>query len=365
MNARDTDSSPSPGTPETPSYDYDVFISYSSQDKKWVRGELLKRIEQAGLRAFIDYRDFRRGAPSIKEMERGVTVCRKTLLVLTPDFIKSGWTEIESIMLATLDPANREIRTLPLLKTPCDQPLRIRSLTHIDFTVGADLALAWRQLLTALGAPPEPVQAVPPARDNWYLAHPYAMPPNFTGRVAERAMLTQWLTADAAHPLLVLRALGGFGKSALTWHWLLHDVVPAQWPRVVWWSFYEGDASFESFVAKTLHYLSDGRADIASATSASPRAQLDQLLRMLHSGGTLLILDGFERALRAFGGLDAAYRGDEAAHTESGESDCISPLAELFLRNVATLPGMRSKVLLTTRLRPAPVETRGGILLQG
>lgn len=46
---------------------------------------LPKRIEQAGLKAFIDFRDFRRGAPSIKEMERGVVKCRKTLAVLTPD----------------------------------------------------------------------------------------------------------------------------------------------------------------------------------------------------------------------------------------------------------------------------------------
>jgi hypothetical protein len=64
---------------------FDVFLSYSSKDKEWVRGGLLTRIEQAGLKAFIDFRDFTRGAPSIKEMERGVVECRKTLLVLTPN----------------------------------------------------------------------------------------------------------------------------------------------------------------------------------------------------------------------------------------------------------------------------------------
>jgi hypothetical protein len=97
-------------------FDYDVFISYSSKDKEWVRGELLRRIEQTGLTAFIDFRDFKRGAPSIKEMERGVVKCRKTLLVLTPDYIQSGWCEIENIMVQTLDPANRELRLIPLLK---------------------------------------------------------------------------------------------------------------------------------------------------------------------------------------------------------------------------------------------------------
>lgn len=133
-------------------FDYDVFISYSSQDKQWVRKDLLKRIEEAGLRAFIDFRDFRRGAPSIKEMERGVTTCRKTLLVLTPEYIKSGWCEIENIMLSTLDPANRSLRLIPLLKAQCEKPLRISALTHIDYTDDADLDLAWHQLLDSLEA---------------------------------------------------------------------------------------------------------------------------------------------------------------------------------------------------------------------
>lgn len=58
-------------------------------------------------------------------------------------------------MLQTLDPANRELRLVPLLKTQCKKPLRIGALTHVDFTDGADFDLAWYQLLTALDAPPE------------------------------------------------------------------------------------------------------------------------------------------------------------------------------------------------------------------
>ncbi len=194
-------------------FEFDVFISYSSHDNAWVCGELLKGIEQAGLKAVIDYRDFTRGAASIKEMERGVLTCRKTLLILTPNYIASEWCDLEAVMVQTLDPANRQLRLIPLLKTECKKPLRIATFTHIDFTDGADLGLAWRQLLTALGKPPKE-----PQHDDWFLAHPYPMPPNFTGRVDERAMLTHWLGADAAHPLLSLRALGGFGKSALAWH---------------------------------------------------------------------------------------------------------------------------------------------------
>ena len=370
--------------PDADSFDFDVFISYSSQDQAWVRGELLPRIEQVGLRAFIDYRDFTRGAPSIKEMERGVVTCRKTLLVLTPNYIASGWGEIENIMVQTLDPANRELRLIPLLKAECEKSLRIGALTHIDFTDGADLDLAWRQLLTALGRPPELEPPKEPRRDQWLLAHPYPMPPNFTGRVAERKMLDRWLNADAAHPLLSLRALGGFGKSALVWHWLTHDVDPATWQHVVWWSFYEGDASFDAFLKETLHYLSGGKVD---ATKIAGKDTVKTLLQALAAPGTLLVLDGFERVLRAFGGLDAAYQGDEVQSsphaprevsgdsqpavvtrsvtaTESGR-DCISPLAELFLFNVALQPHLKSKVLLTTRLCPRVLQAKGGGLLVG
>jgi hypothetical protein len=67
----------------------------------------------------------------------------------------------------------------------------------------------------SLGKPPAPE----PQRDGWFLPHPYPMPPNFTGRVAERAMLDRWLDA---HPLLSLRALGGFGKSAVGRGWRKH-----------------------------------------------------------------------------------------------------------------------------------------------
>jgi tetratricopeptide (TPR) repeat protein len=352
--------------PEAEAFDFDVFISYSSRDKDWVRGTLLPRLEAGGVRAFIDYRDFTRGAPSIKEVERGVLRSRKTLLVLTPDYVQSAWAEIESIMLAVLDPANRDLRCLPLLKAACTEPLRIHALTHIDFTEGADTELAWRQLLTALGKPPQLESPTPPEREGWFLAHPYPMPPHFTGRLAERRMLDAWLSQDPDHPLLSLRALGGFGKSALAWHWLTHDVKPAAWPRVVWWSFYEGDASFDHFLAETLFRIRgvEDREELVGKNAVV------SILKHLQQPGTLLVLDGFERALRAFGGLDAAYRGDTPADVtrdglRSTDCDCISPLAHRFLYHLALQPGLHAKVLLTTRLCPAVLRAKGGGLLQG
>lgn len=356
----------SPASPPTPAFKYDVFISYSSQDKEWVRRTLLPRLEKAGLKAFIDYRDFTRGAPSIKECQRGVEECRKILLVLTPNYVDSGWTEIENIMAQTLDPANRTLRMIPLLKAVCQKPLRIGSLTHIDFTPEADddeqHTLAWKQLILALGGTEEPTTQATPERAgrDWLLAHPYAMAAHFTGRKAERFMLSGWLT-EPDHPLLVLRALGGFGKSALTWHWLLKDVNPEAWPKVVWWSFYEKDASFEAFVKETLDYLTGSELDMKQLGGKNSVAAL---LKLLNRPGILLVLDGFERELRDFSSLTAAYQGDEEKDKDRGR-ECVSPLADDFLRKFATLPDIQSKVLLTTRLRPRILEAKGGTLLTG
>ena len=175
-------------------------------------------------------------------------------------------------------------------------------------------------------------------------------------------MLSAWLTADDAHPLLVLRALGGFGKSALAWHWLTHDVDARAWPRVVWWSFYD-EREFSAFLAETLAYLG-----VDPRRVPNPRQQAERLLDLLRHPGILLILDGFERALRAYNTIMAPYLGDEGMKADAEETarqrDCISPVAEYFLRGVATLPGMRGKVLMTTRLRPRVLEAHGD-LLQG
>ena len=312
-------------------------------------------------------------------------------------------------MLQTLNPANRQLRLIPLLKAKCDLPLAIGYLTYVNFADPDDPAWPWTQLLTALGA--APIQEPPPApeRPGWFLPHPYGAQPNFTGRAAERQMLSDWLAEGLARPepvegltrpelvegppqpLLVLRALGGFGKSALAWHWLHHDVDAARWPRAVWWSFYEGDNQFDSFLRKTLAYLlgpvGAGRFRSERQTdeylgSLGPRQQADLLLDLLRQPGTLLILDGFERALRAFSSMMAAYQGD--AVQESGDRgqesdgfhpsssvlrhsdrDCVSPVAEHFLRSLATLPGLRGKVLMTTRLRPRILEGHGEELLLG
>lgn len=192
--------------------------------------------------------------------------------------------------------------------------------------------------------------------DFWNLKHPYPMPPNFTGRIAERAILTQWLNENSENRLFILRALGGFGKSALTWHWLTHDVDPKVWKKVIFWSFYEGDAGFENFIIETLTYLN-------LKVPKGKRTQVDELLKVLQKEKVLLIMDGFERLLRAYNNMNASHQSDAENH-EDKDRDCVDLNVEHFLKSICSIPTLKSKVLMTTRISPHVLE-KFGQFIQG
>jgi tetratricopeptide (TPR) repeat protein len=220
--------------------------------------------------------------------------------------------------------------------------------------------------------PTKPPIALPPTP---YFAHPYPLQANFTGRVKERRTLTQWLTGNR-HPVLAVIAIGGMGKSALTWAWLQRDVLgqplPGETPDacaeeadcrvaeasrpegVLWWSFYEREAGFSNFLDDALAYVSDGQIDPAQVPSAHEKVQA--LLVLLQQRRVLLVLDGFERALRAYASLSAAYQGNEVTEDARGDyRACIDPHAGLFLQWAASLR-LHGRVLLTSRLFPRELD---------
>ena len=134
-------------------FKYDVFISYSHVDEDWVEHTLLKTLEDAGLRACIDFRDFAIGRPAIINMQDAALQSRHTILVITEAWIKSEWTLFESLLTRTKDPAGLTQRTIPLRLEQVDLPDFISMLTWVDFTRADRREIAWKQLFTALGAP--------------------------------------------------------------------------------------------------------------------------------------------------------------------------------------------------------------------
>jgi hypothetical protein len=115
-------------------YEFDVFISYSHDDKAWVREVLLPRLEGAGLQVCIDERHFEFGISLLDNIERAVERSRHTLVVLTPAYLESEWAGFEAMLVQSADPAARQGRMIPLLLQRCELPRRLRALTYADFT---------------------------------------------------------------------------------------------------------------------------------------------------------------------------------------------------------------------------------------
>ena len=193
-------------------------------------------------------------------------------------------------------------------------------------------------------------------RTGWFFGHRYGDLATFTGRATELKMLDEWLANDTDN-LLLMTAFGGFGKSALAWTWF-NSVDREKRQTAVWWSFYEKESGFESFLSETLKHL-------GVEVKSSARQQVNDLLEAMRGTNILIVLDGFERLLRQYGRMDAALQSDdEDADIDPSQRDCSSPLTETFLRGLSGA-GTKSKVLMTTRLPPRALESADSKLLKG
>jgi hypothetical protein len=215
-------------------YKYDAFISYSHADRAWVWDELLPRLEGAGLRVCIDDRDFEIGVPSLVNVERAVDNSRHTLVVLTPAWIESQWTEFESLLAGTADPAGRRRKLIPLMLKSCKQPSRIAMLTYADFTRLLEREAQMTRLVRSLGSATEtlshselsrqrPHAIAPPVRlpdlqrSNPFIVGPAIRDPaRFYGRQAELRAIAGRVGAVSAQSISIVGERR-IGKSSLLW----------------------------------------------------------------------------------------------------------------------------------------------------
>lgn len=227
-----------------------------------------------------------------------------------------------------------------------------------------------------------PVSHIPSTPEP-YIAHPYTLlhSKDLVGRQRELNRLTDWVTVNREVPaevhLFNVVAIGGMGKSALTWKWF-NAIAPLEMPTLagrLWWSFYESDAHYENFVIRALAYAA-GMPEEEVRRLPSPDRE-DRLFRCLDERSFLLVLDGLERILLAYARMDAAHLADDdldertanAIAAAQGLPDsvketylekhrlrrCADPRAGRFLRRLAQVRA--SRVLISTRLYPAELQT--------
>ncbi len=297
--------------PESQTPIYDVFVSYSHLDREWVSDWLLPHLEAASLKGCIDVRDFEIGAPSLVNVERAVELSRKTLLILTPNWLQSEWTSFESLLLQTQDPTGLRRRLLPLLLKDCELPPRLAIFTCADFRSSQQWEAEFSRLVGQIGGsgaqPSTPKKPAAPAKIS--LAKLPSTSPDLFGREKELAELdAAW--GELPPPLagegrgggrkinvLSLVAWGGVGKTALVNKWLMgmgqYNYRGAE--RVFGWSFYSQGAaegrqvSADQFIATALDWFGD-----PDPTQGSPWDKGERLAELVKQRRTLLVLDGLE-----------------------------------------------------------------------
>jgi hypothetical protein len=131
---------------------YDVFISYRHQDpdQTWVRTRLMPRLGLAGLRVCLDIESFRLGAPLVLEMGRAVESSTYTLAVISPAYMESTFTELESVLAEHLGLEERERRLIVVMRQFTRPRLGMRARTWLDMsndsTFEQDVTTLCRQL---------------------------------------------------------------------------------------------------------------------------------------------------------------------------------------------------------------------------
>jgi tetratricopeptide (TPR) repeat protein len=235
-----------------------------------------------------------------------------------------------------------------------------------DFTAKAIQSVAdlrrYREEACAPGATPVPAQttsSVPdpiPTPPAFYAEPRHIGSHKFVGRQAQLDVLNDWAVPADTHPVIFFDAIGGSGKSMLTWEWTTNYAgkIRSDWAGIFWYSFYERGASMADFCRHALGYITRQPPD--SFTKMKTAELGDRLLHHLQSRSWLFILDGLERVLVAYQRFDAGQVADDETKQptdtlgQRDPCDAIRPEENDLLRAFAA--GSPSKLVLTSRLVP-------------
>jgi hypothetical protein len=108
----------------------DFFVSYTSADRAWAEwiGYVL---EEEGFSVVIQAWDFRPGSNFVLEMQKAATEADRTIMVLSPDYLKSQFASPEWAAAFAQDSRGLERKLVPIMVRSCSPPGLLTPLVHI------------------------------------------------------------------------------------------------------------------------------------------------------------------------------------------------------------------------------------------
>lgn len=127
----------------------DFFISYNQSDKAWAEW-VAWQIESTGQSVVIQAWDFRPGGNFVLDMQQAIEQADRTLLVLSPDFLKSRFTAPEWAAAFAQDPTGQQRRLVGVRVRDCQPTGLLAQIVYIDLLTAKDREEARRMLLDGL-----------------------------------------------------------------------------------------------------------------------------------------------------------------------------------------------------------------------
>nr|KAG5696804.1 hypothetical protein BaRGS_012827 [Batillaria attramentaria] len=139
-------------------FQYDVFVSYASEDLQWVRQHLMPELEERlGLRLCVHERDFIPGKPIVDNIEETLQTSKKVLMVFSTDFARSQWCQFElTLCLSHVMDYDDALLVVLLHDVPAHDMTSammavLRTTTYIEWGEGPDArASFWGRIKIAL-----------------------------------------------------------------------------------------------------------------------------------------------------------------------------------------------------------------------
>ncbi|MFY9823161.1 MAG: toll/interleukin-1 receptor domain-containing protein [Thermoanaerobaculia bacterium] len=125
----------------TTTFSFDVFLSYSSEDKPRVRC-LAKLLCDAGLSVWFADSVTQPGEIIHQSIVHGLEASRTLVLCLSPSALGSAWVEMERSTFLFRDPSNAGRRFIPLVLADCEIPDNLRIYKYIDYRHEGESAFA-------------------------------------------------------------------------------------------------------------------------------------------------------------------------------------------------------------------------------
>lgn len=200
---------------ESPSYE--VFVSYAEADRAWVEGYLLEALEQAEVRCMYES-SFALGVPRLLAFERAIKQSKRTLLVISPDYLADGLNEFITAMGQSYGQDTNTWPVIPLIRQPVPLPPRLGMLVGLKATNEKEQESAIAQLCADLKRP------IPPPAPSPECPYPGMKPfglgdsDRFFGRDGE---IEELLESLRLHPFITVIGPSGSGKSSLVFAGLI------------------------------------------------------------------------------------------------------------------------------------------------